>query len=575
MKYSNLYAKTKKNTKSLSKGQSILDKGAYVKMSDVAGIYSFLPLGDMLIKNISSIVDAELQTIGFSTVTLPILQSRSLWERAGRWERYKKSSTFYTLADGRGGEFCLAPTAEESYISLIQSDVQSFRDLPIKLHQIGRKFRNEVRTRGGLLRSREFLMSDAYSSHATQSDMEKTFFEVGNAYQRIFSTLGLPETLSVEADSGSIGGSGSVEYILPLPIGEDTIVECNNCNYAANVEKAVGRADQLTSATETHIQQSSVIDTPNIKSVSELEEILGIQPNQMIKTVIFRVTGGDHEHLAACIRGDLTINAVKLANAIMADECIPATESEVRAVTGAPAGFAGPLDLDIPCVFDQSTEGMSNFLCGVNRKDMHAVNVNFGRDIDSPNTLYDLAQAKSGDLCIKCGDGVLHESKGIELAHIFQLGSAYSEPLGFDFTSEHATKEIVQMGCYGIGISRLPAVLAEKYAHPGGKEIVWPSSIAPFHVSVVPTKMEYLQKASHIEQTLKTLGISVLLDDRSCRFGQKMNDAELIGAPYFLIIGKDTEHDRVELKDRIACSVKKIATDDAVAFLKAAIISNP
>lgn len=548
MRLSTLYTVTKKSVADgLSDGQAILNKGGYFIQSDMAGVYASMPLGDRVLNNIKNVIQKELEAEDFSTVTLPILQSRLLWERSGRWSKYMQAESVYSTADGRGMEGILAPTAEESAIQLMEHGLTSYKSLPLKINQIGEKFRNETRVRGGMLRSRAFIMQDAYSADLTEADMDRTFESVVDRYNKIFNRLGLP-VKDVEADSGTIGGSGSREFIFFTELGDDTVISCPSCGYAANSEKAVGIIPAALLSDSKPNRNFESVHTPGIKSVEQLAVHFDVHAQNMIKTILYRVVGSEnnYKYVAAAIRGDLEVNECKLKNIVDgAIELIQATPEEVLAITGAEVGFAGPIDLhNIPVFFDASTADLHYFLCGVNKTDYHAINVKFGRDLIEPSNFFDFALIEAGHKC-KCG-GNLEEKKGIELGHAFKLGTTYSKTMGMNYRDKHDQVANPYMGCFGIGVTRTAAIAAEHFALSSSK-VVWPAAIAPFLVHIIPVSASEQIYANHLYEDLKSMGYSVLLEDRTSSFGSKLFDADLIGSPVRLVCGRKSKEDIVEL----------------------------
>jgi prolyl-tRNA synthetase len=565
MKTSKLFLNTKKNvSKDISKGQAILEKGGFFYQTDVTGVYACLPLGHRLIKNIEKITNEELESAGFSHVELATLQSQQLWERSDRWSKYNATQTMYTATDGRGNTFALAPTAEESAIQLMESGAISYNNLPINIHQISTKYRNELRPRG-LTRGRAFSMSDAYSSHATLQGMMEMFDDTLDAYHRIFTRIGLP-VVDVQADSGSIGGSGSTEIVHVSPIGDDTILHCNSksCTYAANVEKA----NAVISQTTPEINEKQIYEevyTPGVKSVTELCSHFDLKPNQMIKTVIFEVIGCPAmPYVAACIRGDLDVNPVKLSNLIDAIEINPACENDIKDLTGADVGFAGPINLNMPVFFDVSCRDMTDFICGCNQTDYHSINVNFDRALKAPEAYYNLLMATEGMGCPSCLDGVLESNTAIELGHCFQLGKVYTKQMNFTVIDENGESLNPYMGCYGIGITRVAAVCAEHFAHSHNK-VVFPLSIAPFQVAIIPANTKdqsQLEIASLVEKHIKALRLTYLFEDRQMSFGKRLADQDLFGSPIRIIAGKLASQGIVELHNLLIDDTQNIHIND-------------
>jgi prolyl-tRNA synthetase len=556
-----------------STGYALLERGGFVRPTGAAGVNYLLPLGLRVHSKVCAIVFDEMERNGVLSLQMPILQQRELWERTKRWAAYVESKTmFRTKDEHKGAEFGLAPTAEEMVTALVAAEVKSWRELPLHLHQIGPKFRDELRPRLGLLRGREFVMSDAYSFDRDEAGMKASFDMYKDIYTKIFARSGLPDVIAVEADSGAIGGSGSAEFMTVSEVGEDTLLRCETCGYGANAEKADSRYAPATP--EAEVRPAKIEPTPNVTTVDQLQEQFpNILASQMIKTLIFALTDNDAEgeHLdliAVCIRGDLTVNEVKLVN-LVGQALRPATEMEIESATGARVGFAGPIGLrGVQRVFfDRSAEGMMNFLCGVNQADTHILDANFGRDVEPPSEFFSLHLAQEGDGCLEC-DGDLTESRGIEVGHVFMLQRGYASALGASYTNEDGDEQTMWMGCYGIGTTRLMQAIAEKCHDSDG--LVWPASVAPFAVQVVMTYPEDELQKSLIE----TLGVMfdrtdtvALLDDRATSPGVKFKDADLIGCPVRVTVGRGAPSGELEVYNRR----RKTTTTVAVADLQGAI----
>jgi prolyl-tRNA synthetase len=532
----------------------LLEKAGFIRSVGSAGIFALLPLGKLVHDRICGIVFNEMTKVGIQHVDLPILQSSSLWEQTGRWEKYLKSKTMFTTQERYSSEmFGLSPTAEEVITMLVANDIKSWRQLPVILHQIGRKFRDEMRPRYGMVRSREFVMSDAYSFDIDEEGMHKSFMLMRDVYSRIFLRLGLTNCVSVQADSGAIGGQGSAEFMAVCDVGEDTLLTCTRCDYGANTEKANSSYPiyQYNSAQRPLRHEL----TPNAKTVEELERFFpDIKAHDMIKTIIFTVNPESNNpyEVAVCIRGDLAVNTVKLTNFLTVDSVVPAIDRVVEEVTGAAVGFAGPLGLTKVkrILFDHSTQGMTNFLCGFNTTDHHALDVNFGRDLETPKEFYELHTATVGHGCPECGDG-LEESKGIEVGHVFMLQQAYAEAMGATFLDSAGQAKAIWMGCYGIGTTRLLHAIIEQNHDDHG--IIWPITVAPFLVHIVPvdyTNQQQSSLANELYENLSAQGVDVLFDDRTERAGVKFNDADLIGCPYRITVGRLATERKVELRVR-------------------------
>ena len=550
---------------------SLLLKGGFIKQV-APGLYILLPLGFRVWRKIRSIVWDVMEDHDVQNLQLPILQPKELWEESGRWDKYVSSKTIFETAERHmGGVYGLAPTAEEVVTWLAKEAVQSWRDLPVIWHQIGWKFRDEIRPRHGLLRGREFDMSDAYSFDGSEEGMRQSFRLFREIYTEIFARVGLHNCISVQADSGAIGGQGSAEFMaISEEGGEDVLMTCSHCNYGANAEKADSLIPAPTLPTDTS-RAMRVEHTPNSKTVEDLCQLFPeLDATRMIKTIILTVDaelGPEKSYeVAVCIRGDMEINLVKVVNALGAQSVVPAEASVVREVTDAEVGFAGPIGLKNvrQILFDQSTEKLTHILCGLNRTDYHALDVMPGKDFEAPQTYYNLHLAVSGHHCIECRQGELKESCGIEVGHIFMLQTAYAEKMGAMYLGEDGKQHVIWMGCYGIGTTRLiQAVVSQNFDSDG---IIWPESVAPFQVTIVPTRYDQQRElADGLYQRLKQKGVSVLLDDRDERSGVKFKDADLIGCPWRITIGRKAEEGIVELRNRRTKEVVEISVDDVVA----------
>lgn len=506
------------------------------------GIYVYCHLGFRTLKKIEQIVREEMDRAGAIEVLLPILHPREIWEETGRWEVYQNSRTFFTSQDRKGQDLALAPTAEEAITWLVRESVTSWRQLPVNLYQIGPKFRDELRPRFGIVRCREFVMKDAYSFDLDEAGMRSSYEAMREAYQRIFTRCGLKFRM-VEADSGAIGGTGSAEFMVLADTGEDYVISCD-CGYGANQEKAASRFspnDAGVAEKPSHLES-----TPNTRTVEELKTLFSMSAAQMVKTIIYRADGAP---VAVCIRGDQEINEIKLANLLKAAKVELADEATVCDITGADVGFAGPIGLTrAPIYFDLSVEGIKNFLCGGNETDKHWLDVNLGRDVPMPEQFYDLRKAQPGDTCARCGTGTLGITKGIEAGHIFQLGTKYSVAMHATFTDPSGAEKAIFMGCYGIGVSRIMAACIEQNYDERG--IVWPEALAPYQGVIIPLGTDHRDLAEELYRSLREKGIEVMLDDREERAGVKFNDADLIGVPVQIILGRKAGEGIAEVKHR-------------------------
>jgi prolyl-tRNA synthetase len=524
------------------------------------GIYDYLPLSLKVVRKIETIVREEMDRAGAQELLLPIASPAELWQESGRWELYGKE--LIRFKDRHERDFCLGPTHEEVVTDLVRRIVRSYRELPLNLYQIQTKFRDEVRPRFGLMRGREFIMKDAYSFHADVEDCRREYDNMFQTYKRIFTRCGL-QFRPVEADTGAIGGSQSHEFQVLAESGEDAIVSCNKCEYAANVQKAEIKA-RRPAARDLNEKSPELqkVSTPGKKSVLEVAEFLKLAPEKFIKTLVYKTDG--QELIAALVRGDHEINEVKLQAVLGSPEVALANEAEVAAATHVVPGFLGPIGLKLRVVADLSVQGMRGAVTGANETDAHFIEVDQERDF-TPSAFADLRLAVDGDPCPRCDQGRLETYRGIEVGQVFYLGRKYSESMGATYLDAEGRERPVEMGCYGIGISRLVAAAIEQNNDANG--IIWPFSIAPFHVLLLPInyKDKAIQEVSdRLYQELQKRGIEVLLDDRDERPGVKFKDADLIGIPLRLTVGaKGLEKGRVELRWRRDGKVDEIVVDEA------------
>jgi len=508
-----------------------------------SGIYTFMPMGLRALNKVAAIVREEMNRAGAQEVLMPMVQPADLWQETGRWEFYGKE--LLRFRDRNDRDYCLGPTHEEVITDLVRGEVRSYRQLPINLYQIQTKFRDEIRPRFGLMRGREFVMKDAYSFDRDQSGCDESYKAMYAAYQRIFSRLGL-RFRAVEADSGSIGGSFSHEFMVLADTGEDTLAVCTACEYAANVERA-----EVTGAPCTRPAAAALaeVPTPGAHTIEEVSAFLGVPADMLVKTLLFVADG---EPVAALVRGDRELNEVKLKNLLGADSLELATPEQVEAWTGAPVGFAGPVGLHgVKRVFaDTELKGDAGWIVGANKADTHLREVSLTRDA-AIEAYADLRMITASDPCPRCG-GAVELPKGIEVGHVFKLGLKYSKSMNATFLDENGKEQVMVMGCYGIGVSRVVASCIEQ--NNDGDGIVFPPPIAPYEVALLlldPKNEEAAAKAAEIESFLEAEGHDVLLDDRDERPGVKFKDADLIGSPYQLVLGgKGLARGVVEAKNR-------------------------
>lgn len=525
------------------------------------GLYSFLPLGWRSIKKIEAIVREEMDRASAQEIMMPILQPAEIWKESGRWNAY--GAEMMRINDRHDNEFCLGPTHEEMITTLVKNEINSYRQLPVNLYQIQSKFRDERRPRYGLMRSREFIMKDAYSFDVDEAGLDESYKSMYDAYTRIFTRCGLTFR-PVEADSGAIGGSGTHEFMAIAEAGEADIVYCTKCDYAANIE--IGKPG-IMKQDEEALQELSVVDTPNASTIEAVAEMLNLPLHKTIKAVVFSIDG---KVVLAIVRGDHEVNEVAVQHAVLGSvEPEMATPEELEKV-GLTAGFISPIGLkqteDFAIVVDESVMETYNVCGGANKKDAHYVNINPKRDFNVEDIIIaPIRLITKDDVCPKCG-GALEHAKGIEVGQVFKLGTKYSEALQATFLDQNGRPNPMIMGCYGIGVSRTLAAAIEQYYDENG--IIWPRSIAPFEAVIVPinAKDEALMSTSQtIYTALQNAGVDVLLDDRKDRAGVKFKDADLIGYPLRITVSKNTlENNEVEIQIRksgeaLPCAIDSVA----------------
>ncbi|MBM3969253.1 MAG: proline--tRNA ligase [Planctomycetes bacterium] len=527
----------------------------------MAGSYTYLPLGWKALRKAEAIVREEMEAAGAIEIHMPALQPIDLFLRTGRKEAF--GNVLFNWKQRRGNSevhFALGPTHEEVVTDLVSKHVSSYRQLPLNLFQIQTKFRNEERPRFGVLRTSEFLMKDAYSFHATLESLNETYQAMYRAYCRIFARCGL-EYLPVEAESGPIGGDASHEFMCPANNGEDRIVHCRTTGYAANLERADTGRKPPTIATSPEAKPLTKLHTPNVGSIEAVCKFLKCKPERMVKTLIY---SADDKPVAVLIRGDHEANEGKVRRALGATKLEMATPEVILQVTGAPVGFAGPVGIKCPIFADHDVPLIVNAITGANEGDHHIVNVNVGRDY-SLTTTHDLRNAAAGDPSPR-GEGTLELVHGIEIGHVFKLGTKYSVSLEAYFSDEKETRHPLIMGCYGIGVNRIIAALAETKNDENG--LIWPLAVAPYEVVVIPLQEEpaVVEAAGSIYSQLQKSGVDVLLDDRAQRAGVKFKDADLIGFPLRVVIGgKGLQEGLIELKWRTDSAPAKVPVADALA----------
>ncbi|MFA7147324.1 MAG: proline--tRNA ligase [Syntrophomonadaceae bacterium] len=531
--------------------QLLLRAGFIRKAS--GGVYTYLPLAYRVIKKIENIVREEMDRAGGQEVLMPIMQPAELWQKSGRWEVY--GDEMFRLQDRHKRYFALGPTHEEIITTLVDGDVHSYRDLPLLLYQIQNKYRDEIRPRFGLMRGREFIMKDLYSFDIDDEGLDVSYQKMYHAYNQIFTRLGLKYRV-VEADSGAIGGNESHEFMVLADSGEAEIVYCDNCDYAANVEKAVCIAGETE--IDGDLLPLEKIYTPGQRTIQDLTDFLKVGKDEQIKTLMYDADG---ELIAAVLRGDRELNEIKLKNALGCNELVMASEDDVRRSCHAGFGSLGPVGMNVKIYADLEVAAMKNFACGANEDDYHFSNVNLSRDF-VPEAILDIRNAVAGDPCPLCQEE-LKFLRGIEVGHIFKLGTKYSSVMGATFRDQNGQSLPFVMGCYGIGISRTMAAAVEQNSDENG--IIWPIPIAPYHVIVVPVNSnneEQMQTANSIYQILEQEGLEVLIDDRDERAGVKFKDADLIGIPVRITIGpKGLQENKVEVKKRWEKEVELVEID--------------
>jgi prolyl-tRNA synthetase len=528
-----------------------------------SGIYSYLPLGLRILQKIQEIVRNEMNKAGAQEMVMPAMQPAELWEKSGRWEAY--GPELVRLNDRHNRPFALGPTHEEVVTTLVRDDINSYKKLPINLYQIQTKFRDEVRPRFGLIRCREFIMKDAYSFDITQEGLDKSFQGMFDAYTNIFTRVGL-NFRAVEADAGSIGGTGTYEFMALCDIGEDTIAYATEGNYAANLEKAEvvyrGKAKN-----DTSIPAPEKIHTPGLKTIDQLTQSLGIEASSIIKSLVCKV---DDRIVVVLIRGDHELNDVKLKNLYNATNVDFASEAEVKAAIGAPIGFVGPIGINgekIDIVADNFVQDVIDGLVGANETDYHLKHVQPGRDFQV-KTYTDLRNIIEGDDCPR-GGGKIAFARGVEVGHVFKLGTKYSEPMGATFLDENGRSKPMIMGCYGIGVSRTLAAVIEQNNDENG--IIWPVSIAPYHVHIIPINVKVdEQRVASEELTAKltAVNIEVLYDDRPERAGVKFKDADLIGLPLRITVSDKVSEGLVEVRVRRTGEAVEVRVEQLIEYIK-------
>ena len=577
MKMSKLFVQTLREYPSDAEviSHKLLVRAGYIRKL-TSGVYNFLPLMWRVLKKIETITREEMDRAGAQELLMPFVQPKELWEESGRWGAY--GGELMRLKDRHGREMCLGPTHEEIITSIARDGLKSYKQLPVNLYQIQSKFRDERRPRFGLLRGREFIMKDAYSFDTDQEGLEKEYQHMWETYTRIFKRCGL-ETKAVQSDSGAIGGSVSHEFmvITDTDAGENDVFYCNDCDYSANSNHAVSKLPEAKISGDW--TKSEIVDTPNTHSIEELCDYLNIPATLIVKSLVYII---DKKPVIALIRGDKQVEETKLMNAVGGVDIRIATAGEIEEMMKengfeAERGFIGPMGMkkygeyDVQVVADETVKEMKNFVIGINQKDKHGVGYNWGAEVELPKIVTDIRLAEAGELCPQCGKP-LKVTRGIEVGNIFQLGTKYSKPMNAVYLDKNGKTQPYIMGCYGIGISRTAAAAVE--AHNDEHGIKWPLAIAPYHVIVIPvsTKDELQMKvANDIYETLKKHGAEVVIDDRDERAGVKFKDADLIGFPYQIIVGKSIVDGNVEFKIRETDEKTAMKPEEAAEIVISAV----
>jgi len=571
MRFSKLFGKTLRQAPAEAESvshQLLLRAGMIAQ--EAAGIYSYLPMGWRVLKKIENVIREEMDKAGGQELMLPVLQPFELWQQSGRYVSFGKS--LFTLTDRKEHTLALGPTHEEVIADLVHRYVQSYRELPLLLYQIQVKLRDEPRPRGGLLRVREFIMKDLYSFDADEAGLDESYQRMSQAYTNIYARLGLP-TLVVEADSGAIGGKDSHEFMVITDTGEDEVIYCSSCGYAANAEKAqfvktgepaipVSRSPESSEGEAKNLLPLEEIATPEAETIAEVAGFVGVPTNQTLKAVFYFADG---KFIFVTIRGDLEVNETKLRNTLKCSELRLATEGEVNEA-GLVAGFASPIGIKgVRVVADDSITSGFNFIVGANKPGYHFRNANYPRDFHV-DLIADIALARPGDSCSRCG-GELSSARGIEVGHVFKLGTFISERFGASFLDNDGTSRPIVMGCYGIGLGRLLAAIVEQ-SHDD-KGIIWPLSVAPYQVYLCPLHLDksaVLPTVEKIYQELQKEGIEVLFDDRDDSPGVKFNDADLLGIPLRLTLSPRTlQSQSVEAKWRTEKETQLLSVENVAA----------
>ncbi|MCX5845736.1 MAG: proline--tRNA ligase [Deltaproteobacteria bacterium] len=562
MRYSEIFLPTIREVPSdaeIISHQLMIRTGMIRKLT--SGIYTYLPLGYRVIQKVEKIIREEMNRAGAQEISMPTIQPRELWEESGRWNHYGKE--LLRFRDRHERECCLGPTHEEVVTDLVRNEIKTYRQLPKNLYQIQTKFRDEIRPRFGVMRCREFSMKDAYSFDVNEEGVDISYKKMFDAYSRIFQRCGL-KFRAVEADTGSIGGNFSHEFMVIADSGEDALVFCSNCEYAANLEKAEVSIPNRREIRKEDFLPLELVHTPDMKSIEEVSTFLNVTSSDVVKTMIY---SADNVPVAVLVRGDEEVNEIKLKNYLGCDAVEKASDDMIYEVTGAPRGFAGAVGIKAKMIADYSLINMANFVMGANKPDYHVKNVNIGRDF-SVDAFADLRIVRENDLCPRCGSP-LKFARGIEVGHVFKLGTKYSKAMKAIYLDKNGKEQYMVMGCYGIGIGRTVAAAIEQNYDENG--IIWPLPIAPYHVIITPVNVndEPIRRVSEdLYKSLSEKGIEVILDDRDERAGVKFKDADLIGIPLRVTIGhKSLAEGRIEIKIRASGEVNSLTIDRVDEFI--------
>ena len=567
MKFSRLFLKTLKETPNDAEviSHKLMIRAGMIKKL-ASGIYSYMPVGYRVLRKIEDIVREELGKAGAQEVLMPVLQPAELWEESGRWGRM--GAEMMTMKDRHNRDFVLGPTHEEVITDMVRKEIKSYKELPVNLYQIQTKFRDERRPRFGLMRGREFLMKDGYSFHASEESLEAEYQNMRKAYSRIFKRCGLTFR-AVEADSGAIGGDTTHEIMVLAESGEDDVIYCSHCEYAANIEKAESSIE-LKESDESE-KALEKVSTPDKQSIEDVAEFLGLPTDKTVKGMVFK---SDEKFVLALIRGDYEVNEVKLKNALRLPDIELATNEEIESL-GLVKGFIGPVGVEkLTIVADLTVKGMKNYVTGANDVDFHNVNTNHDRDY-KVETYADIRTVKVGEKCPRCSEGELKVARGIDVGQVFKLGQKYSKAMDCVYLDENGKTKEMMMGCYGIGVTRTMASTIEQNYDENG--IIWPMAIAPYHVALIPANIkdaEQMAVADKLYQKMMEEGIEVVMDDRDERAGFKFKDADLIGFPIKLVVGKGVTNGKVEVSLRKTGIKEEINVEEVMDYIKKTIKEN-